>query len=508
MPKFAGSVFAALYLSLFSALAFAEVAHNTDTQRSVEQGKLDGVIEGESLIFRNIPYAQAPVGDLRWQPPLAPKPWQGLRPAKQFGYICPQKHYAQYANENCLSLNVSTPMSSQAKEGRALPVMVWIHGGGLVSGAGAAPHYQPGKLNEQGIILVTLNYRLGAMGFFAHPQLPTASSNFGLLDLIAALRWIRNNIKQFGGDPKRVTIAGVSAGGMMVQSLMVSPKAKGLFAAAIAQSGYGNWPLPRNRHAQTLPGSASAEALSVAHAKRAAQAHGMPVNKSLSLEELKRIPAQTFAESLEGFTLPIVDQHTLNEEPGVLFSRAQQHAVPYLTGGASFDGSVFPSAKLPEAAVLDLLGDNETLARKLYESDFRHSETRGVQRIFGDIRYLQSAHHASRQMHKVKRAGYLYLFDYQPDRLERKLPGANHASEVRRFFLEDSPTANTLRQYWVNLVRNHNPNGEGLPYWKSSEGERTNWMVFGEQTRAHEQVLEDKMSLIKRVHQQRVAPLN
>jgi para-nitrobenzyl esterase len=214
-----------------------------------KEGTLQGVVDGDVTVFRGIPYAQAPIGDLRFRPPRPAEPWGGLRVCDTFGFVAPQPQGQAMAgqgtpeeqSEDCLHLNVWTPACDDA----ARPVMVWIHGGAFVTGSGSGAFYRGGKLAARGdVVVVTINYRLGALGFLAHPDLHDeetgASGNWGLLDQVAALQWVQANITRFGGDPTNVTIFGESAGSMSVSCLVGSPQAQGLFRRAIAQSGGPN----------------------------------------------------------------------------------------------------------------------------------------------------------------------------------------------------------------------------------------------------------------------------
>src|SRR5690606_13161649 len=251
-----------LAILCFSASALAEPIVLT------AEGLVAGFIKNETIYFRGIPYAQPPVAELRWKAPQPVEPRSGKFEATSCGPACPQRGYAGVVSEDCLTLNISIPTA--AKPDEKLPVLVWIHGGGLVGGTGAAEVFDPRLWNDNGVILVTLNYRLVAMGFFAHKKLDSSSGvNYGLLDMVAALRWVNTNIGAFGGDNTRVTIGGISAGGMAVQMLMTSPLSEGLFQAAISQSGYGTWPLPRSKNAKPLRNSKAAESVADALAGRA-----------------------------------------------------------------------------------------------------------------------------------------------------------------------------------------------------------------------------------------------
>ena len=244
----------ALRLTLLGATAFAGVLgarRNSHPRVTIETGTVEGVVDSSTrvIVFRGIPYAAPPVGRLRWRPPQPTKPWRGVRGARQLGHNCIQHQpygdidpFTAGISEDCLYLNVWT--SSLDKRASRLPVMVWIHGGGFWAGFGGEERHNGARLAQKGAVVVTLNYRLGAFGFLAHPAFAAesphhAAGNYGLLDQIAALQWVKRNIARFGGDPSRVTIFGESAGGMSVGSLIVSPLAKGLFQRAILESGTG-----------------------------------------------------------------------------------------------------------------------------------------------------------------------------------------------------------------------------------------------------------------------------
>jgi len=482
-------------------LAHASLADNS-LIRDIEQGQLKGVQEGHSIHFRAIPYAQAPVGNMRWQAPAPPTSWQGLRSADRFGYICPQKNQANVSREDCLTLNISAP--SQPNTHEKLPVIVWLHGGGFVSGSGASPVFSSEKWNKENVILVTLNYRLGAMGFFAHPALKhPEGSNYGLMDMIAALKWLQTNIGEFGGNPERLTIMGGSAGGMAVQLLMVSPQASGLFSGAITQSGYGTSSIPRTREARPLKNASSAEALSIELAALAAHSK----DRELSSEELHNIPAQDFAENYSGAKFPFVDGISLSEESAVLFAQGKQHPIPFIAGATSFDGNFFTPTPRNKHYVFSQVPNKIRRARRLYRDDFDRSEAQGLGRLYGDIRYVHNAFSVTQHMALVSQPGYLYLFDYLPPEQRNSFPGAPHYSEVPMLFSGNSRTANTLRAYWLNFVRSGNPNGEGLAPWPSSEGEKRQWMVFNDEPATQENVLRRKMQFLERSYQDRISPL-
>jgi len=230
-----------------ATLAVAGAANASDTVK-VAQGQLHGATAGTVTSFKNIPFAAPPVGDLRWRPPQPAKPWAGVRDATAFGPQCMQMRQVGpdvKESEDCLTLNVWTPASF--RPGARLPVMVFIHGGSFTGGSGSNFIYDGTHFAERGVVLVTVNYRLGRLGFFAHPALTAEQpgaplADYGMMDNLAALKWVRANISAFGGDPANVTVFGESAGGILVNDLMASPQSKGLFAKAISESGFGRIP--------------------------------------------------------------------------------------------------------------------------------------------------------------------------------------------------------------------------------------------------------------------------
>ncbi len=303
----------------------------------IDSGGLSGVAADDVVSFKGIPFAAPPVGDLRWRPPAPPAPWPGVRAATAYGAVCMQKISADNglgpgpASEDCLTLNVFTPVG---KTGPALPVMVWIHGGGLVNGSGTAALYDGSALARQGVVVVTINYRLGRFGFFAHPALTAeqrgaALANYGLMDQIAALKWVRRNIARFGGDPGNVTIFGESAGGLSVNRLMMMRQARGLFHKAIVESGAGR------ERGETLAraeqaGAAFAAKLGVT-APDPAKLRAIPADAIVAAGDLDLIKGEA----------PILDGVLLTENPSAAFAAGRVARVPYLIGSNSLE---FPNS--------------------------------------------------------------------------------------------------------------------------------------------------------------------
>ncbi|HEY8508142.1 MAG TPA: carboxylesterase family protein, partial [Steroidobacteraceae bacterium] len=329
------ALLASLCLSFAVATAPALHASETAPEVRIRTGVLRGAIEPGTAVasYKGIPYALPPVGKLRWRPPVPAPAWEGVRDARKFGNAClqpPQNPAGLYTggmaplNEDCLTLNVWTPTDA-----RELPVLVWIHGGALVGGSSSEPLYDGTRLAEKGIVFVSINYRVGLLGFLAHPALSAESpdrlsGNYGLLDQIEALRWVQENIAAFGGDPERVTIAGESAGGLSVIALLASPLARGLFSAAIVQSGY--MPAYRALRDETL-GLRSAEEEGLVLAKAARVPSSAAALRAANLVELFQAGLTTGWQPE-----PVIDGYVLTRQLAETFARGEQAKVPVLAG--------------------------------------------------------------------------------------------------------------------------------------------------------------------------------
>ncbi len=450
----------------------------------VENGLLavPGADSAGVRVFRGIPFAAPPVGPQRWQPPTPPIPWQGVRPVDAFGGNAMQK--AIYGDidqtipgvsEDCLFLNVWTPAESGAER---LPVLFWIHGGAFVVGHGAEPRYDGGHLAARGIVVVTSNYRLGAFGFLAHPELTAespqgASGNYGLLDQIAALEWVRRNIAAFGGDPDRVTVAGKSAGSMSVSALMASPLAAGLFQRAIGESG------------ALFPASPKKPDRSLAAAERYGVGFGEKLGAH-SLAEMRALPAATIvAAAPTDYTLwPIVDGYVLPEPPADIFASARQNDVTLLAGwnrDEGFDFDITAGTGMTFAEVVrQRFGPRAQGILDLYPAD----DPQSARAFGGDLAIVRPAWAwIEAQVKSGTKAVYRYRFDHAPRTPEGWFgsrpsagAGAFHAAEIV-YALDnldafpwvygeaDRQTSAAMSAYWVNFVKTGDPNGAGLPVW-------------------------------------------
>jgi len=471
-------------------------------------GSFVGIEEGGVLAFKGIRYAEPPVGSRRWASPRPVPRARKPMSANEFGPSCLQPPTTQGAavpgSEDCLFLNVWT----EATDDKLRPVMFWIHGGAFRSGNGNIPG---AILASQDAVVVSINYRLGPLGFLAHPALRSKSANFAVEDMVLALEWVRDNIRAFGGNPHNVTIFGVSAGGQAVNLLMVNNRAHGLFHKAIAQSGYAAWPLPRSVSAP-VPAPRSADLGTAERAEDISQALvARLTDKRQSARVLRSLDGQALVNALEGFQMPIVDGAGLREEPALLFAEGEQAAVPFITGGNSFEGSVMSGTGITTEAFTTLLGDDFDALKNAYVTDFAVSNERGVSRMFGDHRYLLSARLLASAMAATGRESWLYYIDLGPAQNPQQWPGTPHGYDSAMLFGTDKETNASVRdlgvrlqQYWLAFARKGKPAPESLPKWPSYLPETDRWMVFSERDGERTGVLKEKLDLLTARHAKRV----
>jgi para-nitrobenzyl esterase len=495
-------------LALFGASSGPQVK----TASGVVEGKEDGAVRA----FLGIPYAEPPVGDLRWKPPVAAAKWTGVRKATDFGPHCLQGKVFGDMNfrdsggsEDCLSLNVWVPAKSSAAK---LPVMVWIYGGGFVAGTTSEARQDGTHLAQQSVIVVSMNYRLGVFGFLVHPELAkesgrNAAGNYGLLDQLAALQWVHENIAAFGGDAGNVTIFGESAGSFSVSAQMASPLAKGLFQKAIGESG-----------AAFFSGGLSFEPLLVREEKDVKS-----VSSKLgvsTLAELRAVPAEKLLEVFgkpgpDGFAFgPDVDGYFLPEPVPAIFAAGKQNDVPLLAGWNHDEGS-FEIAFSPQKPTADSLkagaqkefGEKAAEALKLYPIDTDEHVLRSALDFAGDqfIAFSTWAWMES-QAKTGKEPIYRYRFDLGPP-ADPKGPqlGAFHSAEIEYVFgqldskagiawrADDRQLSEAMQKYWANFARSGDPNGAGLPKWPVySAGEGWPVMFLDAKSGAHKDDLRER----------------
>ena len=454
---------------------------------TVAQGRLAGTLDGGVAAFKGIPYAAPPVGALRWRAPQAAPGWDGVRDASAFGPVCPQHATTGLAartplpqSEDCLTLNVWSPDLHPA---RPQAVMVWIHGGGLAQGGSALPFYDGAALARRGVVVVSFNYRLGRLGFFALPALEAEhpgepSGNYGLLDQIAALRWVRDNIAAFGGDSADVTVFGESAGGVSVDALMTSPLARGLFERAISESG------PALFGTVTL---ADAEAASLAFAARLG-ASGPGALAALRAARPESILADG-ADILE----PIVDGRVLTEDVASAFARGDIAPVPYLTGTNSDEGSLLRGAA--PAWLTARLGTALDSVRALYDRAGTLDDAAFARALFNDQYFAATSALLALGVTRAGPGAWVYRFRFLPAILRaRRAPGVPHGGEIPFVFgfgaltayapARDLAVKDMVQAYWTNFAKTGDPNGAGLPAWPRYDGAAPPTLVIDDTTAA------------------------
>jgi len=473
-----------LHLSALAILTVALPLSAADPIR-IDTGLISGTPGNNPDIraYKGIPYAAPPVGDKRWKRPQAPASWTGVREAKEFSAVCMQTPYPQTSpyytplgavGEDCLYLNVWTP-SKSASEKR--PVMVWIHGGGYTRGSGATPTYNGEYFAGKGVVVVTVNYRLGIFGFLAHPELTKesdvhASGNYGLLDMVAALQWVQKNIAAFGGDPKRVTIFGESAGSSAVNFLMASPLAKGLFQRVIGESG-ANF----GRHATLSEMEQGGSKLG-------------------TLADLRAKSADDLMKT-EGAFRPVVDGWFLPEDVSSTFAHGKQSDVPLIAGYNHDETRTL--APLPATANAQTIleqfhkryGDMADEFLKLYPAG---SDEQAKDAYYESSRDAGMGWQMRTWVRAENKTGksptYLYYFTRVPPGANSDRYRAYHAAEIQYVFGNlrpirpwedaDKKVSEAMSSYWVNFAITGNPNGKGLANWPSYDAKTDPLMEFGD----------------------------
>jgi len=484
----------------------------------VAEGRLRGIEEDGVRVFKGIPYAAAPVDALRWMPPQPVRPWDGVRDATEFGPDCYQPPYPKTSlyyreprpmSEDCLSRNVW----SAAAPADERPVMVWIHGGALTRGSGATPAYNGAELARRGVVLVTINYRLGPFGFLAHPDLTAesshgASGNYGVLDQIAALRWVKENIDAFGGDPERITIFGESAGSWSVCALMATPLSEGLFHRAIGQSG-GVFGAMGRLHAEA-DGQESAHAAGL----RFAEALGVDSAESMRAVSPERLLEVFFHEGAEYPSRGIVDGWVFSEAIRHTFANGRQHAVPVIVGSNADEmTSLTPKERVPRtmdrlrAYVERSYPGLEKEYFRLYPAENDEAAARSFLASMRDRAFTWQMRQWARSMGNVDEEAYLYYFTRVPPIENNAYYGAFHAAEIRYAFgnvdvedegyeREDVALSDAISQYWVNFAATGTPNGDGLPTWPAYDEDSEPYMILGDRIRSDTRLLRDQLDFI------------
>ena len=488
----------------------------------VSGGLIKGTADEGVRVYKGIPFAAPPVGDLRWRPPQPVESWDGVRDASEFSRDCMQAPYeessfyyraARPKSEDCLCLNVWTASDQEEKQ----PVMVWIHGGALTRGSGAITTYNGVSLAHKGVVLVTINYRLGPFGYLAHPELSAesdkgASGNYGVLDQIAALKWVQENIEQFGGDPDRVTIFGESAGSMSVCALLATPLSKGLFHRAIGESGGFFSATPDLRDEKF--GQESAQAVGTAFGE-AMGAGSLAAMRGTSAESIVESFSNSAGQRFR--TRPCVDGWVYTEEIRTIFAKGRQHDVPVIVGSnANEMSSLTPRALVPSTAealrsrVESQYGD---LADEFYEIYPVTDDASAVKAYLASARdrtFSWAMRTWARATANASSNVYLYQFTRVPPIPDSDYYGAFHAAEIAYAFdnlaTSDRPhtkadyqLAETMSNYWVNFAKTGNPNGDGLPEWPAYDSEAEPYIDLGDPVQQGRHLLQKENDFIQKV---------
>lgn len=479
---------------------------------TTHSGAIQGVQNGPISIFRGIPYAEPPTGELRWREPRSVKPWSETLNANHFGAVCPQHSWQAIdgmpMSEDCLTLNIWTP---DLNPKQPLPVMLWIHGGSFKKGTGAWAKTEASRLARKGVVVVTINYRLGYLGRFAHPDLSRAQTgemlaNYGIMDQIEALRWVHQNIAAFGGAPGNITIFGYSAGAVSTNFLMATPASKGLFRRAIAQSSAVT--LPKSRKLKTAEGaqpSLESEGEQLAEKWGVAPGPGIGARlRALSTADILSVPYTP------GSMNPVVDGRLVVEDLGTTFREGRMHPVDYMAGVDSWESSLTkPLDSLPRAAVLKMFTTTLNLPNEGLNKTYGKQTPLAtvVDQVFADM-FHASTHYLAKKHADAGHNSYLYWFTYLPELAAKELPGVPHGGEVPYVFgnldqrdrVGNPPITETDRKvservmdYWTRFAKTGNPNAPGLPTWPRYDQATDAWLIIDREVSARKDLLKERI---------------
>lgn len=508
--------FVAAIVIVFSAAT--AVAQQPATIK-VEEGLLQGIDENGLTVYKGIPFAAPPVGELRWRAPQPPAKWNGTKQAVKFAPAPMQGgNPPSGKSEDCLYLNVWTPAKSVNEK---IPVLVWIYGGGFSFGSTSEPGYSGDKLAQKGVILVSIAYRVGQLGFLTHPELSAespshSSGNYGLLDQIAALKWIQKNIAAFGGDPNKVTIFGESAGAISVSMLCASPLAKGLFHGAVSQSGGSFGPT----RPVTFPGE-NMKTLKQAEAEGQTYVQKAGV---LSIAELRKISADKIPS---GFGMaggwPIIDGYVIPDDQYKLYEDYKYNDVPVLIGYNSDEGASFSPPKTPQDYIDGVKKRYGKFADDLIKA-YPAGETVVLKTARDLARDAAFGWHtwswAKLQSKTGKSKVYYYYFDQHPDHPEnspRHGYGSPHGQDVAYVFVhldasnpQTSPSdlviSEAMATYWTNFAKYGNPNGGGLPEWPAFSNKQPVLMYFNQSPYTEPVPSEESLKVLDNYFKWRLSP--
>ena len=486
-------LFSTLFV-LFAVMTVTCAQQQPLLKTHIETGDIEGVLDGQLAVYKAIPYAAPPVGDLRWKAPQPAQPWEGVRKADDFGPMPPQPtrpgRTADMMNEDCLYLGISTPATSVNDR---LPVFFWIHGGGFQTEWYGGDLWK--YIAQRGIVVVSIEYRTGALGFMAHPELTKESpdghsGNYGLLDQIYALQWVQRNIANFGGDPSKVTIAGESAGAISCSLLCGSPLTKGLFHGCISQSG-GSF----------APWTDSPRSLGMDASQKGAEQQGIAFQKHLkkkNLKQLRKMDAMSLCDGNVGFAgfWPCVDGYVICDDQYRLYERGEYNDVPVIVMTNSDEGALFAPGNMTaenyQKSVKGIFGDWSDEALKYYPGSTDDEAWHGFGNAFRDMGFAWPSYAWVNLQSKTGKSPAYAAFLAQPSTMsfsqDPRRIGVAHADDIMYLnghfltqpdkYPHEAAVAEIMLQYWVNFIKTGNPNAKGLPYWPTFDDSKPTTMQF------------------------------
>ncbi len=510
-----------LVLSLAGPLP-VRAGEQTSAAVTLDSGPIRGTIDNGVAVFLGIPYAAPPVGQRRWRPPQVVTPWRTPRACTTFGPACPQPRQRADGSysEDCLYLNLWSPAPrADAK----LPVMVWIHGGGFNFGSASQAEYQGRRLAEKGVVVVTINYRLGPLGFFAHPRLAQesgrgVSGNYGLLDQIAALGWVRDNIAAFGGDPERVTIFGQSAGSRSVALLMISPLAQGLFHRAIAQSGgpiIGSEYLNPVFNGDLAKVSSMGEELAARLGCQGASDVLAALRAKSAAEVIQAAACDTSLFSDNIFFAPVFDGWVLPSNPRLAFASGRQHGAPMIVGSTLNEGTIYLAGEKDltleryHAFLRARFAGGAASALAMFPAPGDGDVPRVIDHFLTVAVNAEPARFVAGSMAKKGVGAYLYQFTRRPRTVLARKLAVHHGVDLAYVFGNldepgayddiDRALAEKMMAYWVNFAHNGDPNGPGLPVWPAYDPASDLNLEFGDQVSTGRNLYQTDCDFVSRV---------
>lgn len=510
---------------VFLLIALPVGAHADEKKTDVvqlESGPICGRIEDGVRAFLGIPYAAPPTGERRWKPPQKIVPWTQVRDCSSFGSCCPQPKQQDAAgfSEDCLYLNVWTPAENPDSR---LPVMVWIHGGGFNFGSASLPEYNGRSLAGKGVVVVTVNYRLGPMGFLVHPLLAKESANdvsgnYGLLDQIAALKWVQKNIASFGGDPDRVTIFGQSAGSRSVTLLMISPLSAGLFHRAIAASGgpiIGSEYLNPGFNGSMANVSGMGRQLASRLGCDGAEDTLACMRGRAAREVLDAADSKTDIFEEGGlFFAPVFDGWVLPGNPRTAYSGGKQHDVPIIVGSTLNEGNIYLadetelSVERYKSFLKSRFAGHYTKALEMFPAHRESEVAPALDRLLTVAANAEPARFVAQSMARRKSRAYLFQFTRRPGTAMARKLGAHHGVDIAYVFGNihksegyddtDMWLSGRMMDYWVNFAKTGNPSGPGLVDWPAYRGDSDLNLEFSDTIHVNKHLFKKECDFINR----------